>query len=1568
MHSIVRPFGRRSLWTSTSFVLMSFAFLLSTYSRGSYGQSTSPEDRFVRTPNSSQAIPDARQTKKNTAVVVLELAGEPIAVVRGRAPGKHVPVASEKAIARQLRTKQDALVPLIQAHGAKVLSKLQYALNGIKVLTTEDQIPALSRLPGVVAVRRVQIHTLDNATSVPFIGAPLVWGSTPGLHGEGIKIAILDTGIDYTHANFGGPGTVAAFNAAAAASTVAADPTLFGSGAPKVKGGYDLVGDAYDAGSTDPAHYTPVPDPNPLDCNGHGSHVAGTAAGFGVLANGTTYPGPYDATTPGNTFLIGPGVAPAANIYSFRVFGCSGSTLVVVDALDMAVQANVNVISMSLGSSFGTKDSADSLAATNAEKAGIIVIASAGNAGNIPYITGSPAAADLVISTAAMESHSSFPGVNLALSTGSTLVAQNSNEAIFSDGTSLPIVVLRNGNGTISLGCNESEYQDSVIQGKLVVTARGTCARINRAIFGSKHGAAAVAMINNGAGLPALEGPINGVSIPFIGVLQSDGTAMAGAASATLSNSTNNNPSFRQFASFTSTGPRIGDASLKPDITAPGVSIVSTAMGTGTAGTMFSGTSMAAPHVAGVAALALQAHPTWTADDVRLAIVNTADPTQITSFLPRIGGSGLVQPYPATLTSTDAQGDNGAGSLSLGLAESSADFQPSGNITVHNLSNQPVNFNVTSQPSTGSSPHSVNVSSSLGLSPGGVATLPVSLAVPVATSGDSTAFRDVSGLITLAPATPGDNAGVPLNIPYYFLPRARSKINSTIGSDFGPFRNTSTTAQVTNLSSSITGTADFYEWGLSGSNSSLGSVGLRAVGAKSYASGSGQVLVFAINTFKAWSYAGTKEVDILLDVNGDGLPDYGVFSYDYGLFTTGAYSGQIAAVVHNLATNKYFADYLAVAPDDGSTVLLPVLAASVGLTSGNPRCSYSAESFDRFGSDTDTIAGPARFNAFTNSISTATFASVAPNSSVGVPLSINAAEWPNSPALGVMIVSRDNFSGDQQAQLLPAVTTHPTVNVTVGTAPASLSFSVDGTSYTSAQTFSFDQGSTHTIATSSPQPGTTGVQSVWDNWSDAGAISHSITAPTSDTTYTANFHMEYQLTTGVSSGHGTVSPASGSYFPGGSTVSLLATADAGYVFSTWTGPVANPSSASTTVVMSGPTSVTAQFVAPDFALSGSPGSRTVVQGQATSYTVTITGLAGFNGPVNLNASGLPSGAAGSFSPNPTTNSSTLTVTTAGTTPAGSYLLTITGVSGSLTHTATVTLVVNVPPDFALSAVPTAQTVIRGQSTTFTINITRSGGFADPVGFTLKGLPSGASGFLSPNPSTGAGTVLNVTTTPTTLLGTRTLTITGFNGQLIHSLAVKLTVEKQPTTTTLTSSRTSSTYGDTLTFTATVTSAVGPPPDGETVTFSNGTLAIGSGTLAGGTATFSTTSLNAGPHSIAAAYPGDINLGGSKAVVKVSVLKAGTTTALSVVPSSPHAGDNVTLTATVSSPTGLVPVGSVIFKDGTTVLAASVPLDNTGTATFTTSFTAGTHKLTATYPATTNFTGSASGVVKEVVQP
>ena len=144
-----------------------------------------------------------------------------------------------------------------------------------------------------------------------------MWGAPNFIRGLNTKIAIIDTGIDFMHGNFRAPGTVATaaeYAAADAADTLPANPAFFGPGAPKVKGGIDFVGDDYDASAPDgdPAQ-TPQPDPNPLDCNGHGSHVAGTAGGFGVLANGATFGGPYDTTThtPGSKFRLGPGVAPA---------------------------------------------------------------------------------------------------------------------------------------------------------------------------------------------------------------------------------------------------------------------------------------------------------------------------------------------------------------------------------------------------------------------------------------------------------------------------------------------------------------------------------------------------------------------------------------------------------------------------------------------------------------------------------------------------------------------------------------------------------------------------------------------------------------------------------------------------------------------------------------------------------------------------------------------------------------------------------------------------------------------------------------------------------------------------------------------------------------------------------------------------------------------------------------------------------------------------------------------------------------------------------------------------------
>ena len=736
-------------------------------------------------------------------------------------------------IERDLRAAQNALAPAIQSQGGVILGTFQHAINGIKVRTTMDRLPALAALPGVVAVKPVTIYHATNATSVPFIGTPQVWKNPPGLHGEHIKIAVIDSGIDYTHANFGGPGTVVAFTAAKAASASAADPSMFGPGAPKVKGGIDLVGDAYDPSQTDAAH-APHPDPNPLDCEGHGSHVAGTAAGFGVTSVGATFAGPYDALTPNVSFRIGPGVAPLAELYAVRVLSCAGGTEVIVDALDWAVQNGMDVVNMSLGADYGTGETAEAEASQHAVEAGIVVVVSAGNGGSSPYIQGTPASGDKVISVGAVDSTSAFPGATLLLNTGATIQAQNSNNAPFVDAATLPIVVLRNPDGSISLGCSASEYAGAT--GKLVVTLRGNCDRVTRATFGAAAGARAVAMINSAPGYPPVEGDIPGVAIPFFGVQGApaiDGGTLAAAATATLSHIVITNPTFRTPASFTSSGPRNGDGSLKPDLAAPGVSIVSTGIGTGNGALTLSGTSMSAPHVAGVAALALQAHPGWPADEVSTGIINTASASQIVGWSARISGVGLVQPFAATRSSVIARGPSDLPSVNFGVQEFSTTFADEREIVVQNLGTKSAKFSVSVAPSGGTSPHSVQVTpASVTVLAGRSTTLLVKLKVPVATAGDSSDFRDVAGLITLTPTNQTQNGGASLAVPYYLVARARSEVETNIVGNFGP-GHPSGVAQVKNSSAAVPGLADFYAWGLVGQSNRLGSINLRAVGVQS---------------------------------------------------------------------------------------------------------------------------------------------------------------------------------------------------------------------------------------------------------------------------------------------------------------------------------------------------------------------------------------------------------------------------------------------------------------------------------------------------------------------------------------------------------------------------------------------------------------------------------------------------------------------------------------------------------------------------------------------------------------
>ena len=384
------------------------------------------------TPEASETegIVDVQWTpyglRNEQATVVVQLADRPVTVVEADTAGS-LTKAEESAIEADLKGKQNALRGDIQALGGQVLAGYQYAYNGVKVKIDRKQLGKLAALKGVTAVRGLQIVKPDNVKGVQLIGAPSVWGGLPGLHGENIKVAIIDTGLDYTHANFGGPGTIAAFNAANAADTL--PPQVVHGWGMRVKGGIDLVGDNYDASADDGSpQLIPQPDPNPLDCNGHGSHVGGSAAGSGVTAAGATYNGPYNATTiTGNSWRIGPGVAPRADLYGVRVFGCAGSTDVTVDAIEWSVLNDMDVINMSLGSPFGSADDPSAVASTNAAKAGVIVVTSAGNSGPSQYITGSPGTGEGAISTAAIDPSASFPGATITIPSG-PMTAVNANE------------------------------------------------------------------------------------------------------------------------------------------------------------------------------------------------------------------------------------------------------------------------------------------------------------------------------------------------------------------------------------------------------------------------------------------------------------------------------------------------------------------------------------------------------------------------------------------------------------------------------------------------------------------------------------------------------------------------------------------------------------------------------------------------------------------------------------------------------------------------------------------------------------------------------------------------------------------------------------------------------------------------------------------------------------------------------------------------------------------------------------------------------------------------------------
>ena len=637
---------------------------------------------------------------------------------RGKAEARNAAAAAgrnQMGIVRSAQARMRSRLAALRVRPQELFA-VGKSINGLAVEVDLSQMSELAALPGVKRVIPLYLEHPTNSTSVPFIGAPSVWANTIGLpaggaDGTGVRIGIIDTGIDYVHPDFGGPGLTSTDYSNERTDTAAF--TTVGTAAAgsfptaKVVGGVDFAGDAYNGGNA------PVPDANPMDCNGHGSHVAGSAAGLGVKADGTTFTGPYDGNS--STYaplMIGPGVAPKAQLYGLRVFGCFGGTGLTTQAIDWAVDPNddndfsdhLDVINMSLGSAFGTVVSSTAVASDNAAAAGLIVVASAGNSGDTFFITGAPGSGSRVVSVAASVD-SGVTASYVRVNTPAGIVGYYAAGA--AQFGPVPPPAGTTGNVVLALdaadaagplttdGCS-TITNAAAVAGNIAMIDRGTCGFVVKVKNAQDAGAIGVLIANTAAGaFGGMAGADPTVTIPSVMVTFADANTMKAniaALNVTLL------PGADTVASFSSRGPRRIFGSplrLKPDIAAPGQNITSVQTGitctTATSGTnsctglfdasgiqvstrslTISGTSMASPHMAGVMALLKQLHPDWTVEELKALAMNYSNHDTTVypgGGLPRYGpsriGGGRVDPALAALGSVVAMNAEDAGLVSV---------------------------------------------------------------------------------------------------------------------------------------------------------------------------------------------------------------------------------------------------------------------------------------------------------------------------------------------------------------------------------------------------------------------------------------------------------------------------------------------------------------------------------------------------------------------------------------------------------------------------------------------------------------------------------------------------------------------------------------------------------------------------------------------------------------------------------------------------------------------------------------------------------------------------------------
>ena len=522
--------------------------------------SVTPES-YVESTDSSEPI-----------TVIVELQTDPTKVFESISPSTaRSSINSHANILRQEHTTFKSAAK--SKAGAQINREYTKVFNGYSITIPGDQIEQLLELPGVKSVYpNVEYHALDIVesegftpsmdVSAPFIGADELWES--GFSGKGVKVGVIDTGIDYHH------------------------PSL----KDVYKGGYDFVDDDSDPMETLPDATKPIKNGNSYDTS-HGTHVSGTIVGQGD-------PEHPDA---GKGWVRG--VAPGADLYVYRVLGPygSGSSEDVIAAIEKSVSDGMDVINLSLGNDLNNQYSADSKAVDNASLAGVTVVLANGNDGPNAETVGSPASAQLPISVGA-----SSPPVHTPIFTSPQVGRIYAQIATYAPeltpvGQDLDLVYANFGQA--------ADYANLDVTGKTVLVSRGGISFGEKAVHATKAGAKALIIYNNTAGEIAATLGEPGVYVPTYTITQSNGLALVKEIA--KGQSLVNYSLIEEqdlLADFSSRGPSLPYYSIKPDLTAPGVGIRSSIPSfTGDYTKAYedlNGTSMAAPHIAGAVALMME--------------------------------------------------------------------------------------------------------------------------------------------------------------------------------------------------------------------------------------------------------------------------------------------------------------------------------------------------------------------------------------------------------------------------------------------------------------------------------------------------------------------------------------------------------------------------------------------------------------------------------------------------------------------------------------------------------------------------------------------------------------------------------------------------------------------------------------------------------------------------------------------------------------------------------------------------------------------------------------------------